>query len=210
MGTSRVGSAPADHHWDRKLRQAGAWPTQLLDVHIPLLLDLAKTEPSMAHLVLLRGGMGAGKSVVAQRLRELRSATLKVIEIDDNKRGKFGTTEKCNPAVDFAEGGRAAKSVLDKGLDVVVVEPLCDQSHVRLVLDPTGRSEQSPDVLTVWLDCTVETAIARKGATYQRLVIEDQHQRYPKRYQPRGELLIRTDHLSVAEIADEILKVIPS
>jgi len=162
----------------------------------------------MAQLLILRGAMGAGKSDVTKELRQRRPA-LKVIEIDDLKRAKYGTTEKCNPPVDFPEAGRLAKADLDDGCHTVVVEPLCEVEHLQFVLNATGRSENSPDVSIVWLDCSLETAIARKGAAYPRSVIEGQHRRYAGRYRPKGEVVIATDRVSVCEVAEAVLGIIP-
>jgi len=50
----------------------------------------------MSELLLLRGAMGAGKTSIAAKLREL-SPELAIIEIDDIKIRKYGTTEKCVP-----------------------------------------------------------------------------------------------------------------
>jgi len=163
----------------------------------------------MAHLLILRGTMGAGKSRVAQELRQRRPA-LRIIEIDHLKETRYGTAGKCNPREDFAEAGRLVRAELEKGFHAVVIEPLCKRSHLRLVLDAAGRSENSVDVSFVWLACSFETGTSRKKIGTQRLSIRWQYWRYASRHRPAGELVVYTDNLSVGEVAEAVLKMIPN
>lgn len=163
----------------------------------------------MEHLLILRGAMGAGKSAVAVVLRQ-RRPRLKIVEVDDIKLERYGTTEKCCPSKDFPYAGKLAKSALDKGFTAVIVEPLVELTHLQLVLDTTGKTEDSANVSFVWLDCSIRTAMERKSGSFQESVIEGQFQRYTNRYRPKRERIISTDDLSVEQIAEEILEMLPS
>ena len=159
----------------------------------------------MAKLLLLRGAMGAGKTSVAARLL-LRAPQLVIIEIDNFKIQKYGTTEKCNPAVDFKEAGALAKAAVDSGKDVVVIEPLCEQQHIDFVLDGAGLSKESSHIASVWLHCSPEIAIARKGQSHKLSVIQEQHQRYSTRVRLKNEVIIDTDTSSVDDVAYQVLQ----
>src|SRR4051812_11995279 len=131
----------------------------------------------MPKLLLLRGAMGAGKSSVAKRLKR-RRCTITVVEVDPIKKSLYGTAARCeDPAIVFSEAGRLAAEALVSGRDAVVVEPLCDHEHVESVLRGAGLPLESPDVIFVWLDCTLPKAIERKQGKAAREVVEQQHAR---------------------------------
>ncbi len=160
----------------------------------------------MGSLLILRGAMGAGKSAVARKLQELCSG-LRVMEIDDLKVKKYGTATKCDPSKDFPEAGHCARAELERGSNVAVVEPLCEFSHLKSLLDATGHTEDSPDVHIVWLDCSLSTALTRKGNEFSQHQINTQHRRYKNRYRPRREVIISTDEQSVDDVAGQIANI---
>lgn len=102
-----------------------------------------------------------------------------------------------------------ARDTLAAGRLTIVIEPLCDPSHLKLVLDAVGRREGSPDVSFVWLECGRETSLARTTTLFPPHVVADQFERYPARCRPVGERVIRTDALSVAEVTDMVQGLIP-
>ncbi len=159
----------------------------------------------MAHLLLLRGAMGAGKSATAAKLREHLPKTV-VIEIDDIKLQNNGTTEKCKPDIDFTEAGAQARKAMDAGNNVIVIEPLCEQRHVQYVLQGADLLDEPSNVSSIWLHCSLETAIKRKQQAFRASVIRSQHQRYADRFQLNGENIICTDHLSVDEVAKQVIQ----
>ena len=162
----------------------------------------------MAHLLILRGAIGAGKtSVAAEFLR--RRPEIAVVEVDDLKRERHGTTSICVPHLEFAEAGRLARTMLADGRLTIVIEPLCDPVHLKLVLDEVGRREGSPDVSFVWLECARATSRARTTELFPPHVVDDQFARYPARCRPVGERVIRTDDLSIAQVTDLVQGLIP-
>ena len=162
----------------------------------------------MSHLLILRGAIGAGKTSVAAELVR-RRPEVAVVEVDDLKVFRHGTTSVCVPHVEFPDAGRLARETLDAGRLTVVIEPLCDPSHLALVLDAVGRREGSPDVSFVWLECSRETSLSRTKDLFPPQVVDDQFARYPARCQPVGEKVIRTDGRSVAQVADAVQTLIP-
>lgn len=157
----------------------------------------------MAQLLLLRGAMGAGKSTVAVAMRELMPEAA-FIEIDDIKVEIHGTPTKCGPEKVFREAGMRARKAIESGSDAIVIEPLCIQEHIRLVLDAAGVSGDTSHVPSVWLHCTLKTARERKGDQFHDDIIRHQHARYATRYKIDGEAVIETDGLSKTEVAQQV------
>lgn len=162
----------------------------------------------MSHLLILRGAIGAGKTSVAAELSR-RRPEVAVVEVDELKKVRHGSTSVCVPHLEFPEAGRRACESLAAGRLTIVIEPLCDPSHLRMVLDEIGRQEGSPDVSFVWLSCDRETSLTRTKDLYPPHVVEDQFARYPDRCRPVGERVIRTDALSVAQVTDLVQGLIP-
>jgi len=158
-------------------------------------------------LILLRGTVGSGKTSVARILAELRPE-LKVVEVDDIKIEKYGTTVECIPSRDFPEAGRRAMSHLKRGFHAVVIEAFCDLDHINYVLAESERRLDSTDVTMIWMNCTESTAVARKESLSAGTVHE-QFKRYGTRYVHPGELSIDTDNLDAEESARRILVRIP-
>ena len=156
----------------------------------------------MVQLMFLRGAMGAGKSTVAKVLRELMPEVV-FIEVDDIKVMIHGSLEKCQPEKVFREAGAQARKAMDAGKDVVVIEPLCTREHISLVLSEAGASEAFPNIPSVWLDCTLRTALMRKGRDFPENVIKRQHNRYATRHMLINELVIKTDEVSPSDVAQQ-------
>jgi hypothetical protein len=134
---------------------------------------------------------------------------MKVLEVDDLKILRYGTTEQCHPLEDFPAAGRWAKHYLDKGTDVILVEPFISKSDLTLVLTSADRLLGSDAVSCVWLQCTLETALSRKARDHAEDVIRAQHDRCSHRYNVPGETTICTDSRSPTEIEDDLLKLLP-
>jgi len=157
----------------------------------------------MGLLIVLRGTVGAGKTTIAQEMIKMHD-NMQIIEVDDMKRNKYGSTMECNPEEDFREAGVEAKKSLDKGYDVVVVEPFCEAFHYRYFLAAAKLSEDSKDVLPVWLDCDLSNSLSRKKEEIPEEMVRLLHQWYPKRYIPEDELHINTDNISKEEVLARI------
>ena len=157
----------------------------------------------MARILLLRGAMGAGKSTAAAALRELLPEVV-FIEVDDIKLMSHGSPKKCDPETIFREAGIQAKKAMEAGKDVVVIEPLCSRDHIDHVLRAAGVAGALPNILSVWLDCTLQTALERKGKDFASVVIKGQHKRYATRYVLSNEVVIRTDELSQGAVAQRV------
>ena len=157
----------------------------------------------MAKLILLRGTIGSGKTSVSKELKRICPET-ELIEIDDIKLEKYGTTIKCDPIVDFREAGERAGPLLSWGLNVVVVEPLCEKDHYRYVLEAANKAEDSTDVIPVWLECSMPIAIKRKSKDLSENIIRCQFCRYTNRYRPKNELIIDTESKSIGRVAKQI------
>lgn len=158
----------------------------------------------MARLIILRGCTGAGKSSVAKSMAGI-IPSLAVVEVDDIKMRRHGTTTICNPDVDFPEAGKIARAYLDNGLDVVIVEPFVSPEWYQQMLDGAGMTEDSPGTLSVWLACTETNAIIRKAGELSPDIVKQQFQSYPSRYKPENELVILTDDVPVSKVTEEIL-----
>jgi chloramphenicol 3-O-phosphotransferase len=166
-----------------------------------------KKKARRTRLVLLRGTVGAGKSTVAEALGKLRTE-LRIVEIDELKIELHGTTQQCCPSSDFPKAGRRARTYLEQGYDTIAVEAFCEQEHVQLFLKDAGRHVDAPDVLCVWLGCTLDTSLRRKHLALPEARIRIEHARYTKRFRPRGELEIETDHLSPDDVALTLLAAV--
>jgi shikimate kinase len=162
----------------------------------------------MAHLLILGGATGSGKSSVAHAIaRSLQN--VRVVEVDDIKRGKYGNTVHCVESDDFPAAGRNAKAYLDQGYDTIVVEAFCDARNFDLLLGEVGHDLYSPDVTVVWLECTLRTSLDRKcSSEIPEPAIRDQHARYVKRYRTVGEHTLSTDDLTISQVVEQILDVL--
>jgi predicted kinase len=159
----------------------------------------------MGTLIVLRGTVGAGKTTVAEKLINT-NGNMRIIEVDDIKKKKYGSTMECNPEEDFKEAGIQAKKLLDQGHDVVVIEPFCEAFHYQYFLASAQLSEESEHVIPIWLDCDLAHSLSRKQQEIPEQMIRLLHQWYPKRYIQEDELHINTDNIS----KEEVLAIIQS
>lgn len=156
----------------------------------------------MSRLIVLRGITGAGKSTVG---RSLEGLGFVLLELDDVKMDKYGTTTKCIPAEDFPSFGRRVRSKLEAGRDVVAVEAFVDRQHIDWFLREAGEQLQDPDVAIVWLECSVQCAVQRKKGVLSERTVRGQHGRMLGRYQIPAELCLNTDTMPVREVVAAIL-----
>lgn len=156
-------------------------------------------------LLLLVGAIGAGKSSVATKLRNTHTA-FEFIELDEIRLQKYGANEKCNPMADFPEAGMLARSAMDAGMNTVVIDALPEMGLVELLLGGAMLRNDLGRVSTVWLQCSIDTALYRKEDLYSRAVIEAQHRRYVNRVRMKGELVIATDEAFVDEVTAQVLQ----
>jgi len=164
----------------------------------------------MPHLLILGGAVGSGKSSVARGIARSQSS-VRIVEVDDIKRDKYGTTACCVESVDFPAAGRAAMAHLGRGHDTIVVEAFCDARHFDWVLGEAGLDLSSPDVTVVWLECALRTSLDRKcGPELPEHVIWGEHKRYAVRHRAVEECTLRTDDLSIPQIVEQILVILPS
>jgi shikimate kinase len=160
----------------------------------------------MPYLLLFRGAMGSGKTTVARALQG--SPGIVLIEIDEIKLKKYQTTEYREPAIDFREAGAEARKAMDAGNNAIVIEPLCVCHHIDFVLAGARLSGDMSHVLSVWLDCALETSLSRKGQQHRRDVIEGQHRRYADRCKLKNEFVIATDETPVDQVARQLLEIL--
>ena len=161
----------------------------------------------MPRLLLLRGATGSGKSSVAARVKS-RYPDVEVIEVDDIKLRKYGTTVQCNPDEDFPEAGRRAADSLAAGRPTVVVETFRDEEHLRSVLSTAGLDLDSPNVCVAWLECSLDTSLHRKAAALSPETIRHEHTRCSERFHVQGEHVINTDSADPSDLASRLLHVL--
>jgi adenylylsulfate kinase-like enzyme len=162
-----------------------------------------KEKETMGILIVLRGTVGAGKTTVAEELMDTND-NMRIMEVDDIKIRKYGSTMECNPEEDFREAGIQAKKLLDQGHDVVVIEPFCEALHYQYFLASAQLPEDSEYVIPIWLDCDLANSLSRKKQEIPEQMIRLLHQWYPKRYIPEDELHINTDNISKEEVVATI------
>jgi shikimate kinase len=158
--------------------------------------------------VVLRGAVGAGKTCVARTIKDLRN-DVKIVDVDDSKVRRYGTSERCNPDHDFPEAGRRARTLLDRGFHTFVIEAFAEKGYVDLCMKETGRKLSDTNVAIVWLSCALETSLKRKRGEIAEGVIRYQHKRYRRRYRPAGEIEIETDHVDADDVVRALLRVLP-
>lgn len=159
--------------------------------------------------MILRGAVGAGKTSVGRAIRDLRK-DVKIVDVDDSKVLRYGTSERCNPYHDFPEAGRRARTMLDRGFHTFVIEAFAEKVYVDLCMNETGRELGDTNVAIVWLSCALETSLKRKCGEISEGVIRYQHKLYRSRYRPAGEIEIETDHVDADDVVRALLRVLPS
>ena len=166
-----------------------------------------KFEDDEAHLVIIRGTMGAGKTSVASALLEMGFA---IVEVDDIKIEKRGTTTSCIENEDFPEAGRRASRHLRCGHPIAVIEAFVNKNHLDMVFSEICRSPEDQNVSVFWLECDEETALKRHGNGFSQKTIQNQFARYSNRYKlGQYEHVIDTSKKSLEAVVQEILSVLP-
>lgn len=159
--------------------------------------------------MILRGAIGAGKTSVARTIKDLRKDVM-IVEVDDSKVRRYGTSERCDPYHDFPEAGRHARTMLDRGFHTFVIEAFPEKLYVDLCMNETGRKLDDANVEIVWLSCALQTSLKRKCGEISEGVIRYQHTRYRSRYRPAGEIEIETDDVDANDVVRALLRVLPT
>ena len=159
----------------------------------------------MSRLVILRGITGAGKTTLGKRLAQPPNG-FTVMELDDVKLSKYGTTTKCTPNTDFPEFGRRVGHELRMGKDVVAIEAFVDKQHVDWFMNGVANSVPSDSIFVVWMQCDVATATQRKAGVLDPAVVKRQHARLPGRFHHLGELILDTTSLRPDETLNRVMK----
>jgi predicted kinase len=155
-------------------------------------------------LLIMRGCTRAGKSVLSSEIGQWPGGVR--LEMDAYKRQKYGTPWMCNPDVDFPAVGKLAKAELRRGKSVVVEESFVEKTHVAMLVRWAGFELDSPNVVYVWLELSLEQALARKpDSKFPLERLRAEYARYPNRWVAPNELVIRTADMS-ADSAIEMIR----
>ena len=129
------------------------------------------------------------------------------LEMDAYKKAKYGTAAACNPAIDFPAIGKEAKRLLRTHRTVIIEEGFVDKAHVAAVLRWAGFDLDSPAVLCVWMQLTLEQALERKkDSPFPLSGLQAQYARYAARYVPANERLLDMSQTSAEAARDSILE----
>ncbi len=120
--------------------------------------------------------------------------------MDEIKRERYGTTERCIPDKDFPEAGRRASQALDGADRVVVVEAFADEKHIELVRRQLPKDAREEHFL-FW--CEPSIGEGRKRGEIDPSMVSSQFQRFAAcTYQNRTR--IDTSNRTAADVAAEI------
>jgi hypothetical protein len=124
-------------------------------------------------LIVVRGRTGAGKTSLLTFIKN--EFQFYEIEIDRIKIRNHGSVFRCVPQVDFKEAGIEAKRVLNDGANVVVEEAFLSLEHLGFFM--AGAQEAASKVIVIRLECSLETALARKKGVLPPKMVEIQYGR---------------------------------
>ena len=158
----------------------------------------------MAHLLIIRGKIGSGKSTLASSLAGQIHPS-RIFEIDNLKIEKYGTTERCVPIIDFKSVGHQVKTTLDQGVHAIVVEPLYRKKHFHYFLEAVGVREDAKNLSIIWLNCSLETALKRKGHQHNKLTIFLQFLTYIFRYRPDNEEVFDMESIPCEKLTKDLV-----
>ena len=127
----------------------------------------------MAHLIILRGAPGTGKTTVARRFAGAYT-NWEIVEVDHVKLRRHRTTERSLPS-DFRIAGEAARDHLAAGRNVIGVEFFNRKELLSAFVTASGRKIASQDVTPIQLHCEVEGAVARKAGVLNEAVVRRSH-----------------------------------
>ncbi len=126
------------------------------------------------------------------------------VELDEIKRQR-GDMLVADPGA-FVVAGREAKRALDTGQDVIAEEFFVNEDWIRLFLDPTALTTDSPDLTAVWLDCEVEQAVRRKKpqGTIPEGPVRRAHALVPSRFVVHDEIVLDTTNLTPEQVVTQM------
>ena len=154
----------------------------------------------MKVVIFLTGHAGSGKTTVAEEMSRLLDGAT-VVEVDDIKVQRYGTTEECRPSEDFPEAGRLAGLALAGHDRVIVVEAFGDDAHIAYV-----QNALPPDAKTikVLLKCHPGEALKRQQGVLSNEAVTNQLARF-QGMQFSERRVIDTSNVAVDEVAQRIV-----
>ncbi len=154
-------------------------------------------------VVIIRGLTGSGKTTLLNEI--VKSFHFEKVEVDDIKRKKYGTTERCTPNQDFPEAGRIAKKLVDDGNNVVIEETFTDLDHIALFKKGFDDLDNH-DITYIQLKTSLQSAKKRKVGILNPSLIETI---YKERATPiSGELIYDTDSTNIDKIISDLKHIL--
>lgn len=157
------------------------------------------------NIIIIRGLTGTGKTTL---LREIVSKfNFEKVEIDDIKREKYNTTEKCNPEEDYPEAGKRTKELVNSDKNVVIEEPFTDLKHIDLFKQGFDEIDKH-NIIYIFLKTSLSTAIERKKGILNPHLVKAIYTADIKVDQISGELIFDTDKIGTEEIIKKLEKIL--
>jgi len=152
-------------------------------------------------IAIIRGLTGSGKTTLLNEI--VTRFNYEKVEIDDLKRAKYDTTEKCNPEDDFPEAGRKAKKLADQGKNVVIEEPFTELRHLELFKKGFNDIDKY-DVTYIFLETSLQTALKRKEGILKPELVKAIYNAKNKVASIKGEHIFNTDEVNIDTIVSSI------